>query len=507
MKKLFTAQLLPQFSILLFLTSIIFTFNSCRKADKIDNLQSPEIIVSNNIENRFFNAHSSADPMVQNITAYIKRKNDSLKFVEKTVGQIGYPRWDKAKVISNLGNIQGRGNAGDSATITYIPFVRDSEEFVNATMTISASAEDTSFSYLCDWQYTQKNFTFDTSIADNAFRYFLFFALQDNNVFGHTRFQILDNDILQSAIDTTINKDKQYVLDLLIDEGNLTEAHAPQPHSSCLIVYDMINIGYSVTYHTVGSICVIDSYYHPDFPLGGGGGTGGGSGNGTPDECDPEPIVGNRTEIAYTCEPGWEQLPIDDEHIFYDYAVPPFIWTFSNDDGTTFIDPDPLTQPDFQFDLSDDYETKYPRFTNMVENLKTFVKENSKVLNALQKFSGFSKQQILNHLTYGQGPKIKVEEMRGRFGYYNKNNGNNTLHIRASYVRGLEAAFLQSTQECTAFFLAVTILHEYVHLGTSHNNISEGVYDFGTGFERDAFNVIIDSDNVGTVSIKYSEYF
>ncbi len=97
--------------------------------------------------------------------------------------------------------------------------------------------------------------------------------------------------------------------------------------------------------------------------------------------------------------------------------------------------------------------------------------------------------------------------MNGRFGYYNKNNGINTLHIRASYVRGLEHAFLQSTQEATAFLLAVTILHEFVHLGTTHNNISEGVYDFGLGFERDAFNVIVDDTNAGNVVIKFSQYF
>jgi len=192
---------------------------------------------------------------------------------------------------------------------------------------------------------------------------------------------------------------------------------------------------------------------------------------------------------------------------YNDYASPSFIWSFTEDDGTLFTDPEPLEEPDFQFDPVDNYETKYPRFTNMVKNLKVFVKSNPKVLSALQKYSGFSKQQILNHLTFGNGPTIKVEEMNNRFGFYNEYNGNKMLHIRASYVRGLEQSFLQSTQEATAFLLAVTILHEYVHLGTAANNISEGVYDFGYGFEKDAFNVIVDDDNAGTVVIKFSKYF
>lgn len=192
---------------------------------------------------------------------------------------------------------------------------------------------------------------------------------------------------------------------------------------------------------------------------------------------------------------------------FNDYAVSPFNWTFSSDDGTSFTDTNPLEEPDFQFNPLDNYETTYPRFTNMVKNLKTFVKNNPKVLNALQTYSGFSKQQILDHLSFGNGPTIKVEEMEGRFGYYNKKNGINTLHVRASYIRGLENSFLNSTQEGTAFLLAVTILHEYVHLGTTQNNISEGVYDFGLGFERDAFNVIVDDDNAGEVVVKFSPYF
>ncbi|MBK7345742.1 MAG: hypothetical protein IPI98_02180 [Chitinophagaceae bacterium] len=197
----------------------------------------------------------------------------------------------------------------------------------------------------------------------------------------------------------------------------------------------------------------------------------------------------------------------DDFPVFNDNAPPPFIWTFSNDDGTTFTDPNPLEGPDFYFNPADDYETRYPRFTTLVKNLKTFVKENPEVLNALQAYSGFSKQQILEHLTYGQGPTIKVEEMGGRFGYYDKNNGINTLHVRASYVRGLEQSYFESTKKATAFLLAVTILHEYIHLGTTHNNKSEGVYDFGYGFEMDAFNVIVDDQNADNVVIKYSKYF
>ena len=54
---------------------------------------------------------------------------------------------------------------------------------------------------------------------------------------------------------------------------------------------------------------------------------------------------------------------------------------------------------EIQFDSNDNYETQYPRFTNLVKNLKTFVKDNPDVLNALQRYSGFSKQKIIDHLS------------------------------------------------------------------------------------------------------------
>jgi hypothetical protein len=193
----------------------------------------------------------------------------------------------------------------------------------------------------------------------------------------------------------------------------------------------------------------------------------------------------------------WEKFMI-----FYE-NVPK--WYFNKDDGSTFQDLEPLKQPDFRFDPSDNYESLYPKFTNMIKNLKTFVKNNPKVLNALQAYSGFTKQEILNKLTYGKGPTIKIADMTGKYGYYSPYS--KVLNIRASYIRGLEQSSLQSTQEATSFLLAVTVLHEFVHYGTAHNEISEGMYDFGLGFERDAFNVIVSKDNAGEVVMSFTKYF
>jgi len=187
--------------------------------------------------------------------------------------------------------------------------------------------------------------------------------------------------------------------------------------------------------------------------------------------------------------------------------APPFVWSYTGDDGSSFVDPDPLVESDLRFDPSDNYETLFPRFTQMVKGLKSFVKNSPEVMSALVKYSGFSKTQILNHLTFGQGPTIKIQEMNDRFGFYNKNTSASTLFISASYVRGLEQAFLERTKQGTAFLLAVTILHEFVHFGTASNNKSEGVYEFGIGFEKDAFHVVVNETNANKVVINFSKYF
>lgn len=55
--------------------------------------------------------------------------------------------------------------------------------------------------------------------------------------------------------------------------------------------------------------------------------------------------------------------------------------------------------------------------------------------------------------------------------------------------------------------MAVAVLHEYVHLGAHANGMSEGAFDFGENFEREVFNVKVNTDNMGKVSIDFREYF
>ena len=71
-----------------------------------------------------------------------------------------------------------------------IPFVRDTQNYVNATMLININEKDTSFSYLCDWQY-QDTATTQMSAKNLA----LFMIHTDYFVFGSRMYELTDTSI------------------------------------------------------------------------------------------------------------------------------------------------------------------------------------------------------------------------------------------------------------------------------------------------------------------------
>ena len=151
-------------------------------------------------ESRFFSGHRSSDPFEKALVDFIKRKNDKEHFVEKTVNQIGYPRWDKALSFKNPASQRiGRGNTGDSVSISYIPFVRDSQNYVNALLIIKTQQNDTTFYYLCDWQYQNKVHG-SPAIDTTAERYAVFFMILDNRTLGHSEFNITDSTLFPAAV-------------------------------------------------------------------------------------------------------------------------------------------------------------------------------------------------------------------------------------------------------------------------------------------------------------------
>ena len=258
--------------------------NGCRKTAK---LVEPSVTTNNNnsIEEKFFNNHASTEPLVKALNGFLRRINDSLHFVHTTVIRIGYPKWDKAISKSKNNNVNSRGASGNSVTLTNIPFVRDSQNYVNSTMIIQSNPTVTNFSYLSDWQYKQQQYGLINadSSAEHIAAYFMLF---DKVVFGYTHFKLTDNNLF---VDSPISPDDEnrevYMINATSNERRLSS--------------------YTITqcwgFIVCGSPSICDL-------------RGGCEGGGTPQECDPGPTEGNKTSSNLpACGPGWEPAPIEDE--------------------------------------------------------------------------------------------------------------------------------------------------------------------------------------------------
>jgi uncharacterized membrane protein YgcG len=297
----------------------LLVYVSCKKTDYQQKAQT----TLNSIEEKFFNTHRTSDPTEKALVDYLKRQNEKLHFVEKTVKQIGFPRWDKAIVKGKL-NSSGRSSSIDSSTTFYIPFVRDSENYVNASLIIKAIPSDTSFSYRCDWQYSYKQNNAN-SHTDSAEYYAIFFMVLDKTVFGHTRFDITDQNLFKQ-------NGKLPLRIRLYNSQSSGRSSLVEPVDFCEDV--------TITFQDCPYIAMYGQCYGPggacdNCPLctgsisytycwtewietggGGGGSTGGGStgggggsggsggGDGTPPPCPGMPVA--RMQVPEGCSPGWQ---------------------------------------------------------------------------------------------------------------------------------------------------------------------------------------------------------
>lgn len=326
-KQFFQKPAATLWAILTVCLSGIFIINACRKADKIE---APATVTdTNNMKERFYKEHEATDPLVQAVAGYFQHLPDTQFAVNKIIEQIGYPRWDKALIVSAT-------NSGDSIHISYIPFVRDSQQFVNSSLLVKTSGEDTVFKYLCDWEYAE--YGYDSSTTGwNALNVFHLFTILDKNVFNTTKYRIKDENLLTQPA-------KNYIASLGLPFDSVEVVYTIQPPGSisgrgntyslvtiCNLVDVCINeYGYYVLNKSAASLpapCTITTWnvctdtWVEDFPgdggtSGSGGSGGGGSNGGTPSDCNEfrVGINSNRTANVNPCEPGWEPIPIEDAY-------------------------------------------------------------------------------------------------------------------------------------------------------------------------------------------------
>lgn len=300
---------------------MLFSLSSCKKND-LNTFEIAKTIIDT--EQVFFNGHRSGDLTESKLVGYIIRQNEQMDFVKKTVSQIGFPRWNKAITLKKNRNRTTENDQNSDTILYYIPFVRDSQNYVNASMVIKISATDTSFSYLCDWQYSQLQNN-PTSINDKAEHYASFFMKLDKIVFGYDKFKINNPRLFNGGFTGPIRVQ-------LVEEANQNERlysifscqnivvfyrDCPYPLGQCFGNNGKCDDCWRCTSSLQYQYCTETMVDDGGIPGSGGGGSGGGSGGGgtPPPPCGgPQGIAGSRGNEPCDGGPGWEPFPpIEDD--------------------------------------------------------------------------------------------------------------------------------------------------------------------------------------------------
>lgn len=224
-------------------------------------------------ENNFFGKNRSNEIREKVIVEYVKRINEKTSFVSNAIKQIGYPLWNKCTIIATKYSGNSFAQNNDSTHTYYIPFVRDSQNYVNASLIITARPTDTTYRFKYDWDYKYFQNNTSATIIDSAEEYAIFFMKLSKSVFEHKKFRILDKTLFKNN-----NEDAAWVeLPDTTIQNNLYEL--PICTFITVIYERLCNFGKSVT-NTSNNSAIIRCFSSFSFSscTDGSGGYGGPSG-------------------------------------------------------------------------------------------------------------------------------------------------------------------------------------------------------------------------------------
>jgi hypothetical protein len=153
------------------------------------------------------------------------------------------------------------------------------------------------------------------------------------------------------------------------------------------------------------------------------------------------------------------------------------------------------------------YEIFAPKLFQTLNNIRSFVESNPKVLDGLMKFSGQTKEQILYDLTHGNGPEVEIGQPKDDngnsvIGQFRRSNPN-VLTLDGAFINQFEHTNSVAASQALSFYLAVAVLHEYTHYGDYARGINF-LGEEGTEFEQAVFGVIVGEDNAGQVMLNFT---
>lgn len=150
------------------------------------------------------------------------------------------------------------------------------------------------------------------------------------------------------------------------------------------------------------------------------------------------------------------------------------------------------------YQLDEETRKSFPKFASLVDGISMFLAGNPQVVDALIKYTGFTKEKIFEIVQPGKGPKITLAtnddpNIRYGDGYFSASISPDNLFLSRQNVSNWENnLFIGNTakyKNALAFSLLATILHETVHYGRFINDLNDprSNNDYGTAFEELGF--------------------
>lgn len=160
-----------------------FLINSCQKP-----AEHPDITILPQLdhESSFFTDHPSSDVDVNAALDFVRNHNEQFDFSHLYAERIGLPYWSKSIVMK-------KDDTPQKKALVFIPFVRPGEDRVSAAMLVRISKADTSFRMI----YASKASIKESSSTEARLSAILLMSL-DKKIFGHERFQITDEKLMES---------------------------------------------------------------------------------------------------------------------------------------------------------------------------------------------------------------------------------------------------------------------------------------------------------------------
>jgi hypothetical protein len=268
----------PLTVLLILLIGLVYFISGCKKSDI-----SPEKLseITTNPNGKFFDVPGDAPLIIKTISASIKKHDEKKHFLPGFIRLVGYAKWSKAKIFnleqnSTTGRLSGDQSEG---RLIYIPFVKDSQNYVNSILTVRINASDTIYRMLHAKRY--KSFGYETSDPTkwNAKDVFHLFSEFDNSVFGHKKFLVKDTNLFKPSFGF-----KQTMVSFLKSSNGLrqnTTSRLTDSYEVCA-GYEVCDIEVAPAYARVSQTLRTTSCSYIDvctvYTTGGGDGGGDGSG-------------------------------------------------------------------------------------------------------------------------------------------------------------------------------------------------------------------------------------